>query len=100
MNLAADIALFYAPPFGLETILRPAAGGAPITGRAILDRPGADPFSGSVATTDYVLRYPTATFPQVAEGDRITVGGADYVVRGVPDAGQDGLEATVPLAKL
>lgn len=85
---------------GSDVILRPVAGGAPVAGKAKLLAPGKDLFNGSVATTDYTLRYPTATFSRVEVGDRITIGRTDYQVRDVPQPVSDGLEATVSLAKL
>ena len=98
MAFPSDVSAFYVD--GESATLRPAAGGAPVTGRVILDQPGANLFNGSVSTTDYTLRYPTATFPRVEVGDRITIGRTDYQVRDVPQPVADGLEATVSLAKL
>lgn len=98
---ADDLAIFYDLDLGaVEATLRPCAGGAPIIGFVHLRAPGIDLFNGAVATTDYTLRYPTATFPRVAVGDRITIGRTDYQVRDVPQPVADGLEATVSLAKL
>ncbi len=97
MAFPSDVSAFYVD--GESATLRPAAGGAPVTGRVILDQPGANLFNGSVSTTDYTLRYPTATFP-VSRGDRFTIGGADYLASAAPSELADGLEATVTLAKL
>jgi len=99
MDLAADLRLFYQQPFGCEVTHRPAAGGPPATGLAILDQPGAAIFAGSVIATDLSLRYPAATFPNVQKGDRLTIAGVDYVARESAQPMTDGMENTVTLAK-
>ena len=99
MGFAADLAPFYAD-FGVTATWRPAVGGAPVSGKAILDQPGGSLFGGEVISTDTTLRYPVATFPRVEKGDRFTIDGADYLAREAALAVPDGLEATVPLTKL
>lgn len=98
MNLAGAVATVHGV-FGSQVTLRPAAGGPSVTGRARLLQPGRDTFGGTLAVTDYTLRYPVATFPSIKKGDRITIGRTDYLVRDVPLATDDGLEAVAPLAK-
>lgn len=97
MDFAGDIHLAYAD-FGVAVTHVPAAGGVPTVAMAILDHPSANILMG-VAVTDYTLRYPIATFPSIKKGDRITIGRTDYLVRDVPLATDDGLEAVAPLAK-
>lgn len=99
MQFAADLAACYAD-FGVQATHRPAAGGPPAEGLAILDQPGGGIFGGELLTTDYTLRYPTSVFPDVVKGDRFTLNRTDYVARESAQPLQDGLEATVPLAKL
>ncbi|MBA3034816.1 MAG: hypothetical protein KKF85_03395 [Gammaproteobacteria bacterium] len=99
MDFAADIALFYSD-FGQTATLTPAAGGAPVTGLAILDMPGAVILGGEQIVTDYSLQYPLATFPNIKRGDAIMVAGVAYTAREAAQLiGADGLEAVVPLAK-
>jgi len=101
MSVLGDIEsdLFDADIGAEQVTHQPAAGGPPVTGLAILSQPGSDYFGGALAGTDYALRYPTATFPNIAKGDRITIGRAEYRVREAPNETADGLEATVPLTK-
>jgi len=98
VDFSADITSFYAD-FGVEATHRPAAGGPPATGKVILDQPGGEIFGGALITTDYTLRFPVATFQDVQKGDRFTLNRTDYVARESAQPLQDGLEATVPLAK-
>ena len=50
------------------------------TGKAILNTPGMVAAGGEVLTTDYTLRYVTATFPGLVYGTAITVDGVAYTV--------------------
>ncbi len=101
MSVLGDIEsdLFDADMGAEQVTHQPAAGGKPVVGLALLNQPGRDTFGGTLAVTDYTLRYPIATFPSIKKGDRITIGRTDYLVRDVPLATDDGLEAVAPLAK-
>ncbi|HMV62708.1 MAG TPA: hypothetical protein PKE01_05205 [Rhodocyclaceae bacterium] len=97
MNLSGVVSCVHGV-FGETVTLRPASGGRPLTGRARLQQPTHD-ILGNLVATDYALRYPVATFPNVQKGDRITIGRTDYLVRDVPQHLPDGLEAIAPLSK-
>lgn len=99
MQFAADLAACYAD-FGVQATHRPAAGGPPQEGLVLLDQPGGGIFGGELLTTDYTLRYPASVFPDVVKGDRFTLGHTDYVARESAQPLQDGLECTVPLARV
>lgn len=95
-----DLDVFYAADFGaVEITHRPASGGAPVVGLALLDQPGRDAFSGAVSGIDYTMRTRVAVFPGLSRGDRITIAGVDYRVRDTPDPTPDGLEAVSALVK-
>lgn len=101
MSVLGDIEsdLFDADLGAEEVTHRPAAGGPPVVGIALLNQPGRDYFVGALAGTDYALRYPVAAFPSVQKGDRFTIGRTDYLVRDVPQPLADGLEAIAALVK-
>lgn len=98
VDFSRSIAAVYRE-FGVQATFRPAAGGPPKDGLVILDQPGGEIFGGALITTDYTLRFPVATFQDVQKGDRFTLNRTDYVARESAQPLQDGLEATVPLAK-
>lgn len=99
MNLAADLAMFYADFPAVDVTYTPTTGTGH-AGRAIFDQPGMTIIGGEVLATDYSLRYPAATFPAVKRGDVFAIGGVSYTAReNAQPASVDGLEHIVPLAK-
>ena len=95
-DFAADSAVFYRD-FGVPTTLTPAAGGPPVSGRAILNAPGAVLFGGAVIADTHSAQYPVADFPDVRVGDRLTVGSTEYAVRNPPLSSASGLDAVALL---
>lgn len=98
MNPAADLALFYVDFPAVDVSYTPLAGTASV-GRAIFDQPGMTLIGGEVLATDYSLRYPATTFPNVKRGDAFGIGGVNYTARENAQPLIDGAEHTVPLAK-
>lgn len=100
MDLAADIAIFYAGWPAVDVSYTPAAGGAAVPGRAMFDREGIVVINGEAQAVDYSLRYPTASFPAVKTGDLFAVTGeGNFKARTGGQQLLDGLESIVPLAK-
>lgn len=100
MNPAADLPLFYANFPAVDVIYTPQGGVAFDPQRAIFDQPGMTIISGEILATDYSLRYPAATFPNVKRGDAFSIGGVSYTARENAQPLIDGAEHTVPLAKV
>lgn len=98
MDFADDI-LFSYLDFGVQVTHTPKAGGTPASGLAIFDQPGMTIMAGEVLATDLGLRYPTATFPVVRQGDQFLIAGETYTARENHRPTQDGTEHTVPLKK-
>jgi hypothetical protein len=82
---------------GQPASLIPAAGGPPVSGRVILNAPGAVLFDGAVIADTHSAQYPVADFPDVRVGDRLTVGNAEYAVRNPPLSSASGLDAVALL---
>jgi hypothetical protein len=83
MDFAADLSLMYAD-FGINAIHRAASDGAETIGRAILDAPGINLIGDDVLGTNYTLRYPLTTFPDVRRGDAFMLAETLYTVREGP----------------
>jgi hypothetical protein len=100
MDLAADIALFYAGFPAVDVTYTPAAGGASVSKRAIFEREGIVVINGDAQAVDYSLRYPTASFPSVKKDDFFAVTGeGNFKARTGGQQLLDGFESAVPLAK-
>lgn len=98
MNLSTDLALFYGE-FAVDATRTPNGGGPVTAGKAILDEPGQVIAGGEVIATDFGLRYPAATFPNVKRGDAFAIGSRNFTAREDDQPTLDGLERMVPLAK-
>lgn len=98
MDFSTDLAAFYAD-FGVSAAHTPNAGGQVTTALAILDEPGMEVIGSDIIATDYILRYPTASFPSVKRLDVFTINGITYTAREDAQPLQDGLEQVVPLTK-
>lgn len=96
MQVGDDLGVFYSgwPAVSVSHLPKSGQSGS---GRAILDCPGESLLGGAVLGTDFSLRYPVATFPNVRRGDQFEIGGALYVVSEAPQAVSDGLENVVQL---
>ena len=78
------------------TVMHQAAGGASVEAPALFNRPGAS--FGDILMTGYSLRYRTASFPGVKQGDTFTIDGQTFTVREDPTPLHvDGAESIVPL---
>lgn len=91
MALNEDIAVYFSD-FALAATWTPANGAATQTGDVILDHADDAMNVGGVEalrrTTSIV--YATGLFEGLDNGERITVDGTDYFVRGTPQAIEDG----------
>ena len=98
MNTGNDLTLVYAgwPAQDVTWIPRTGMGGAQ---RAIFNEPGAALFDDAVQLTDASLQFPTASFPNVRQGDRFVVDGHTWIASAGATRLQDGGESIVPIAK-
>lgn len=97
MGFAVDLAPLYAD-FAVDVTLTPQIG-SPSNGRAIHDHPGQVLLGDGVAQTEHTLRYQTASFPAVKQGDVFTIAAVDYLVTEAPLSLIDGAEHVAVLAK-
>lgn len=98
MNPAADLPSLYAV-FGEWVTHDPLAAGSVTTELAINNRPGRVVQDGQVLVSEHTLRYPTASFPAVKQGDVFTISAVDYIVTEAPLPLLDGAEHVAVLAK-
>jgi len=99
MNPSNDLAIMYAgwPAVGVLWIPLQGQGSA---GRGILNYPGTVFFDDDIQASSYALQYPANTFPGAKEGDRFVIEGVAYTaIKNAREAGEDGLEALIPLVK-
>lgn len=98
MDTRNDLTLVYAgwPAQDVTWIPRNGTGA---TKRAIFNEPGAALFDDAVQLTDASLQYPTASFPNVRQGDRFVVDGHTWITRAGATRLQDGGESIVPIAR-
>jgi hypothetical protein len=100
MAFSEDMSVFFnAAEFALQASFVPSGGGAAQTANVILDAPTEPVFGGEVLSDDYMMTYPKTSLPGVRKGDVGTVGGVQYRVREVRQAG-DGLVKTATLTKV
>jgi hypothetical protein len=97
MDFSADLPALY-KDFGADVTLSPKIGSSS-TGQAIHDRPGQFLLGDGVAQTEHTLRYQTASFPAVKQGDVFTIAAVDYLVAEAPLSLIDGAEHVAVLAK-
>jgi hypothetical protein len=98
MNPAADLPAHYAI-FGELVTHDPLAAGSTTTALAINNRPGRVVQDGQALVTEHTLRYQTASFPAVKQGDVFTIAAVDYLVTEAPLSLIDGAEHVAVLAK-
>ena len=98
MDSSNDLTIVYASWPAQDVMWSPRSG-AGDTQRAIFNEPGAALFDDAVQLTDASLQYPTASFPNVRQGDRFVVDGHTWIASAGATRLQDGRESIVPIAK-
>lgn len=96
---ASDAATFLAD-FGVPVVWASSPATPKPTGLMVFDQPAVDLQSGEVMSSDYQVTLEVASWPNLKRDDRLTIGGADYVLRSKPHVGDDGVFAKATLSKV
>ena len=93
MAFAEDLSVFFDPAgFGL------AASWGAYSANVVLDMPAEDVLGGRASSVEYLATLPSTSFPGIARGASVTIGGSTYQVREVK-ALTDGALKTLLLTK-
>lgn len=100
MDLAADLALFYAD-FGTPAAHTPAGGVASDPQLVIIDRNSGAQLGGDIIMGVPTVQYPLASFtPPPVRGDTFTIGAEVWRITEAPQVTNDGLEAIAPVTRI
>lgn len=100
MDIAADLALFYAD-FGTQATLTPAAGGAASDPHLVLfTRASAGTLGGDLVMTAPTVQYIAADFPAASINDTLQLGTEMWRIVEQPQPVEDGLEYIAPVTRI
>lgn len=100
MDIAADLALFYAD-FGTAATLTPAAGGAASVPHLVLiTRAPAGTLGGEFVMTAPTIQYIAADFPAAKTHDVFTIGAESWRITEQPQPVEDGLEYIAAVTRI